>query len=259
MRPDISYTSPLMNRHHQLIQTLDSNLRCVNAFKGRIEWVIVNLRCAATPDNAEWQQSDILIRTAAADLLQRGWVRYYTGTIDSYHQPICKNLATRHATGTFVINLDIDNVISIKDTNTLLMLGNDLEVTLYHGWDGKWGSGTSGMFGLPRSLYDRLGGYNEEFAPYGYDEYDLRMRAQALTGWTPMRFCQRQVIQNTDEERARHLATSQPLLAQNTANRDLSQENIRRGELVCVPRRSAAIALTESPIQSKDETHTQSQ
>lgn len=244
MRPDISYTSPLMNRHHQLVQTLDTNLRCVNAFKGRVEWVIVNLLCAATPDNKEWQQSDAFIREAAADLIQRGWVRYYTGTVTSYHQSICKNLATRHATGTFVINLDIDNKISIKDTVALLEKAGDLQRILYHGWDSQWGTGTSGMFGLPRHLYDLLGGYNEEFAPYGYDEIDLRERASAMSGWPILRFCKRDVIQNTDEERRRHLESSLPLLDQNAANRNISQENIRRGTLVCVPHRSATIHLT---------------
>lgn len=243
MSPAISYTSPLMNRHHQLVQTLEPNLRCVNAFKGRVEWVIVNLRCTATPDNAEWQQSDVLIREAAAELLERGWVRYYTGTVDHYHQSICKNLATRHATGVFVINLDIDNKISLKDTIALLERGEELNRTLYHGWDGTWGSGTSGMFGLPRHLYDLLGGYNEEFAPYGYDEYDLRARATAMTGWPTTRLCQRQVIQNTDAERAQHLGTETPLLDQNAANRALSQENIRNGKLVCNPHHSAAILL----------------
>jgi hypothetical protein len=239
--PDISYTSPLMNRHSQLSVTLDENLRCVSAFKGRVEWVILNLKKAGA-DLTEWTASDELIRTKGADLIKRGWLTYVTGTLDSYHQCVCKNLVKSAASGRFLINLDIDNRISIKDTIQLLQL--DLDHVLYHGFDGKWGTGSSGMFGLPQSLFRNLGGYNEEFLPYGYDEMDLMNRAVAATGYPIHRFSTRQTaIQNTDTDRAAHLADARPLQVQNTTNRATSQANIAAGRLVCRPVLSQSVTL----------------
>jgi hypothetical protein len=239
--PDISYTSPLMNRHKQLSETLSDNLRCVAAFKGRVEWVILNLKKAGG-DDAEWAASDELIKSKGADLIERGYLTYVTGTLDSYHQCVCKNLVKGAAHGRFLINLDIDNRISIKDTNQLLTM--DLDHILYHGFDGKWGTGSSGMFGLPRTVFRDLGGYNEEFLPYGYDEMDLMNRATAATGFPIHRFSTRQTaIQNTDADRAANLVDTRPLQEQNATNRATSQANIAAGRLVCRPVVSQMIAL----------------
>ena len=243
MTPRISYCSPLMNRHRQLMETLSDNCLVVAAFKGRVEWVIVNIR--RYDDDAEWAQSDAAIRSEGANLIRRGWLTYATATMATYHQSICKNLVARAAHGDFLINLDIDNKISIKDTVQLLGRGSDIENTLYHGWDGKWGTGTSGMLGLPRAVFHGLGGYNEEFQPYGYDEYDLMLRAQLGAPTLQVaRFCSRATIANTDEERSRHLGTAALLQDMNAANREISRANILAGRLTCTPTRSAAIALS---------------
>lgn len=225
------------------METLTDNCRVVAAFKGRVEWVIVNI--ARDADDAAWAASDAVIRSEGADLMRRGWLTYATATMPTYHQSVCKNLVARAAHGDFLINLDIDNKISIKDTVQLLGLGEVLDNTLYHGWDGKWGTGTSGMLGLPRAVFHGLGGYNEEFQPYGYDEYDLMQRAQlAAPTLRVARFCNRATIANTDEERSQHLGTAAPLQDLNVANREISRANILAGRLVCTPTRSAAIALS---------------
>jgi hypothetical protein len=230
-----------MNRHSQLAATIDDNLRCVAAFKGRVEWVILNLK-KTSGDDTEWTASDIMIRTKGVDLMSRGWLTYVTGTLDAYHQCVCKNLVKGAAHGRFLVNLDIDNKISIQDTSKLL--GMDLDHILYHGFDGKWGTGSSGMFGLPRAVFHELGGYNEEFLPYGYDEMDLMARATAASGFPLVRFSSRPTaIQNTDVDRAANLANTRPLQEQNAANRTTSQANIAAGRLVCKPVMSNMIRL----------------
>ncbi len=225
------------------METLAENCRVVAAFKGRVEWVIVNI--ARSDNDMEWATSDTAIRAEGADLIRRGWLTYATATMVTYHQSVCKNLVARAAHGDFLINLDIDNKISIKDTVQLLGLGANLGNTLYHGWDGKWGSGTSGMLGLPRAVFHGLGGYNEEFQPYGYDEYDLMQRVQLGAPTLHLvRFCSRATIANTDEERSRHLGTAKPLQDLNVANREISRANLLAGRLTCTPIHSAAIALS---------------
>jgi hypothetical protein len=244
--PDISYTSPLMNRHRQLSETLTNNLQCIAAFKGRVEWVILNLKKNGT-DETEWAASDALIRSKGADLMRRGYLTYVTGTLDYYHQCVCKNLVKGAAHGRFLINLDIDNKISIKDTNQLLTM--DLDHMLYHGFDGKWGTGSSGMFGIPRSLFRELGGYNENFLPYGYDEMDLMNRAILASKYPVHRFSSRQTaIQNTDTDRAAHLADPRPLHEQNIVNRELSQTNIAAGRIVCDPHISQYVHLEKQTV-----------
>jgi hypothetical protein len=244
--PDISYTSPLMNRHRQLSETLTNNLQCIAAFHGRVEWVILNLKKAGA-DETEWAASDALIRDRGADLIRRGYLTYVTGTLDSYHQCVCKNLVKAAAHGRFLINLDIDNRISIKDTIQLLTL--DLDHVMYHGFDGKWGTGSSGMFGLPRSLFRELGGYNEDFLPYGYDEMDLMNRATIASKFPVHRFSSRQTaVQNTDTDRTAHLADSRPLQEQNIANRERSQENIAAGRLICFPHISQHVHLEKQTV-----------
>jgi hypothetical protein len=230
-----------MNRHRQLSETFTENLRCIAAFHGRVEWVILNLKKAGA-DETEWAASDELIRNRGADLIRRGYLTYVTGTLESYHQCVCKNLVKRAAHGRFLINLDIDNRISIKDTIQLLTM--DLEHSLYHGFDGKWGTGSSGMFGLPRSLFQELGGYNEDFLPYGYDEMDLMNRATVASKYPIYRFSTRQTaIQNTDADRAAHLADPRPLQEQNAENRECSQANIAAGRLICFPHISQHIQV----------------
>lgn len=233
-----------MNRHRQLQETFTENCRMIAACKGRVEWVIVNIRRSGKDDDA-WTASDRLIREDGKELIRKGWLVYRTATMSAYHQSICKNLAARPATGDFLINLDIDNRISIRDTVRLLSTP-DLKNVLYHGWDGAWGTGTSGMIGVHRDIFAQIGGYNEELLPYGYDEYDLMNRALASSpSMQVIRFCSRQAaVPNTAAERSQHLDTAYSLHECNLANREVSKTNVTAGRLVCVPRLSAAITLS---------------
>lgn len=244
-----------MNRHRQLQATFAENCRMIAACKGRVEWVIVNIRRGADTAGPcptdEWAASDELIRTAGADLIRRGWLVYQTAVLSSYHQAVCKNLAARVASGSFLINLDIDNRISIADTVRLLSLGSELERVVYHGWDGRWGTGTSGMLGVPRQIYRAIGGYNEELLPYGYEEYDLMNRIRAFSPCIQkLQFCTRTSIPNTDAERRQHLSSDLTLQELNRANRATSVENITAGRLVCTPIHSSSVVLSGvGPLQ----------
>jgi hypothetical protein len=246
-RPLITYVSPLLNRHSQLDGTFRQNIRVIEAFNGTVEWVILNMRSRATPDNKEWVASDTLIRTEGAVAISRGWLTYVTATVDSYHQSICRNVASRSVHGEFMIGLDIDNIISIVDTHRLISMGLEkLNGILYHGWDGVWGNGTAGMIGVTRKRFEEIGGYNEEFLPYGYEEFDLMNRLLAkYPELEYTRFGKRTVIQNTDEERQVNLTDTQtPLSIQNQKNRELSQCNIREGRYVCTPVYSVRIPFS---------------
>jgi len=231
-RPMISYCSPLMNRHWQLEQTLAANLQCVAAFKGRVEWVITNIRRQDDLSGADWVASDALIRREGADLIERGWLRYHRTELSEWNPSAGKNLGKYYATGEFLINMDIDNRISIPDTCRLLKL--DLGATIYHGFNGIWGSGTSGMVGVPRAVFYAIGGYNEELVGYGFDDIDFLMRAQRFSGMQVTQFCTRTTIPNSARERTENiLSTNVSLEEQSASNKAASLARIQRGQLIC--------------------------
>jgi len=219
-----------MNRHWQLEQTLVSNLQVISAFKGRIEWVIVNIRRADI--SGDWSASDTLIRSKGAELIEKGWLTYRTTTLPEWNPAWGKNLGKFLAAGDFLINLDIDNLISIADTARLLK--SDLTKLVYHGFNGTWGTGTSGMVGVPRSVFFATGGYNEDLVGYGFDDIDFLMRAQRLSGLEVVQFCTRKTIPNSEAERTGNILSTTATLQEQTArNRANALANISAGELVC--------------------------
>ena len=230
--PTISYCSPLMNRHWQLKETFTANCRCVEALKGRIEWVIVNIRRADDVSGVDWVASDALIRSEGASLLERGVLRYFTTTLPEWNPAWGKNLGKMLARGAFLINLDIDNFISIADTMRLLK--SNLAGMVYHGFSGQWGTGTSGMIGVPRSVFFATGGYKEELVGYGFDDIDFLRRAQAVSHLPVEMFCTRRTIANDAAERTANIrATHGTLQEQNAANRVRSERDLAAGKLRC--------------------------
>lgn len=232
MQPVISYCSPLMNRHWQLKETFAANCRCIEALKGRVEWVIVNIRRADDVSGTDWLTSDAFIRNEGAALLESGLLRYFTTELPEWNPAWAKNLGKMMARGDFLINLDIDNYISIVDTMRLLKM--NLAGTLYHGFSGQWGTGTSGMVGVPRAVFFATGGYKEDLVGYGYDDVDFLKRARILSGLPIATFCTRRTIANDTAERTANIrATSVSLLEQNAANRVRSEHDIAVGRLRC--------------------------
>jgi hypothetical protein len=221
-----------MNRHWQLVQTLESNLQCIAAFKGRVEWVITNIHRADDVSGTDWSASDALIKEKAAALLEKGWVRYHTTTMREWNPSIAKNIGKFCAIGKFLINLDIDNTISVADTVRLLKL--DLDHTIYYGFDGTWGSGTSGMVGVPRAVFFAVGGYNEDLVGYGFDDYDFLVRCSYHSGFSVAQFCSRKTIPNSTEDRISNItSTSATLQDQADANKQFALSRIEAGHLVC--------------------------
>lgn len=221
-----------MNRHWQLKETFSSNCRCVEALRGRVEWVIVNIRRADDISGEDWAASDKFIRTEGAALLEQGLLRYFTTELPEWNPSWAKNLGKMLARGAFLINLDIDNYISIVDTMQLLKL--NLDGILYHGFSGQWGTGTSGMVGIPRAVFYATGGYKEDLVGYGYDDVDFLTRAYAVSQLPVKRFCTRRTIANDMIDRtANILVTRASLSEQNAENRRRSERDIAAGHLRC--------------------------
>jgi hypothetical protein len=232
MNAIISYCSPLMNRHWQLKETFAANCRCVNALEGRLEWVIVNIRRADDVSDTDWSASDTLIRSEGAALLEQGTLRYYTTKLPEWNPSWGKNLGKFLARGSFLINLDIDNFISIPDTMRLMKM--NLAGTLYHGFSGDGGDGTCGMIGVPRAVFFATGGYKEDLVGYGHEDVDFLRRAQALSNYPVETFCTRRTIDNDTAERTANIrSVSTTLKEQRYANKIASKRDLKAGKLRC--------------------------
>jgi len=230
--PRISYCSPLMNRHWQLRETLAANLRCVAAFKGAVDWVIVNIRRADDVSGTDWQASHDLILSEGAVALAAGHLLYYTTVLPEWNPSWGKNLGLFLGRGDFLINLDIDNFISIKDTAKLL--GLDLDRMIYHGFDGTYGNGTHGMVGTPRSLFFAVGGYKEDLIGYGGDDWDFLTRAHMVGRLPVQTFATRKTIQNDADQRTANIrCTTLPLEEQNRLNVERARAAIAAGQMTC--------------------------
>ena len=88
-----------------------------------------------------------------------------------------KNVAHRMATGDFLVNLDADNILTPEYLEWLQGVVNAGVpcIIFTHAW-----GGGGGRIGLPREAFLSLGGYDERFDDWGYDDNDLLERGRRV-------------------------------------------------------------------------------
>ena len=86
-----------------------------------------------------------------------------------------KNVAHLMATGDFLVNLDADNILTLEYLRWLegVVSGSAPCIVFTHAW-----GGGGGRIGLPRQAFLSLGGYDERFDGWGYDDNDLLERGR---------------------------------------------------------------------------------
>jgi len=87
-----------------------------------------------------------------------------------------KNKAHNEAVGDILINVDADNYLSIEYVQSILdIFSNDMNVIVYGEKDN-----VGGRIAISRRNFLRLGGYDERFKSWGYDDIDFIYRARNL-------------------------------------------------------------------------------
>ena len=107
--------------------------------------------------------------------LDLGYLRYYyTEELKNWNASIAKNTSHLYASGEFVMNLDCDNFTgpdgALFVLKQLERFGDNL---LLHQFSGNLTDGSFGRIGSAKSYFLAVGGYDETFAPMGYQDVDL--------------------------------------------------------------------------------------
>lgn len=156
----ISICTQIKNRLHQFEETFKKNIDEINKHEN-IEWVIVDVNSNDGLKN--FIEKNIQTKINYFECLE------FVG----YSIPIAKNFAARLSSGDYVFNLDADNFLGsivdkIIEKN---YIGINCEVT---------GLGVFGRIGCDKSIFKKVGGYDESFLPAGHHEQDFFSRCRLV-------------------------------------------------------------------------------
>jgi hypothetical protein len=158
----ISLCTTVRNRRSQFQATFCDNLNALSTCQN-VEWIIL--------DYGSSQNEFELFRKAHPPT----WVHWVRMEAAYWHTPRAKNAAVHASTGDIVMNFDVDQRLK----NAIAAAQKAGDRTLVHNWSGVSRDGTCGRIACSRRVFDRLGGYDEDFLPCGYDDLDLIARAAA--------------------------------------------------------------------------------
>lgn len=173
----ISFCTTCHNRAKDLRKTLVQNIRD-NLDYPNLEFVVLNYN-SGDDLHKLMQLSDLRFP------IKLSKVKYFiTRQPQSYNFPHSKNVAFRAASGKIVVNIDADAYTG-KGFASFINAASQLCPTKAFFSRGE--INLQGRVGMYKTDFEALGGYNEEFTGYGFDEYDLMMRAMSsgfkLMGW----------------------------------------------------------------------------
>lgn len=163
-----------MNRINQISKTLLKNLESNK--NPNIEFILIDF------GSSDGLQNFILNNKDFKKYLESKHLKYfYIKELNNWHASIAKNTAHMFSTGYYVVNLDCDNYIGENGGDFLLDIFKDKgKNTLVTQRDFMYGSGCAGRIALSKENFLKLGGYNEQFYPMGYQDCDLIERAKKL-------------------------------------------------------------------------------
>lgn len=168
----ISLCITCKGRLWQLKQTLPKNLEDVSGFPN-VEFVVVDY--ASEDGLKEW-----VVNTMTREVGKRLVYGEVQGQGTSeFRRSHAKNCAHLLATGDVLVNLDADNFVGrgyVQFLDDYFSRGYSLAVTNLS-FLTKLGESAGGRLAISKDLFLDLGGYDEEFIGYGYEDMDLRERA----------------------------------------------------------------------------------
>lgn len=199
--PSLSFCTAVMNRTHHLKMTLPENL--ASQPQRGVEFVIANY--GSRDDLDEWIHSNF------RDEMRTGRIRYVRNRRPRYfHHSKAKNCAHRAAQGDIVCNLDADNIAGRGLTDHLRDVFSRETDSLVQ-FVGNYSA--HGRIALLRHHFEELGGYDESFAGWGLEDYELVNRACALRHLTLEKCELRQFAGCLDHSDEARLENMSPLLA----------------------------------------------
>ena len=170
----LTFVMALMNRSHQIEQTLLKNLEDNWEDRADVEFLLMDVNSKDGFRN--WIREQNLEK-----YIECGYLRYYeTEILDQWHASIGKNTATHQARGTIVVTLDCDNFTGYRGGRFVITQfeQNDYNCVV-HQYDWKPQNGNFGRIALTKKKFNEIGGYDQSLMPMGYQDWDLIKRAEA--------------------------------------------------------------------------------
>ena len=163
----ISICTTCMNRASDLKMTLMQNIKD-NQDYPNIEFIVLNY---GSTDNLH----NFMLSNDLKYLMKMGIVKYFiTKTPKYYSMAHSRNIAFLNATGCIVTNVDADNYTGKGFADYLNKLA---EIAPEKAFFAKGKRMMHGRIGMYKEEFVQLGGYNEDFNGYGFDDHDLMARA----------------------------------------------------------------------------------
>jgi len=215
-----------MNRLYQIERTLGKNLADNRMFGHLVEFILVDF--GSKDGLMDWIKQNFM------DDIESGLLKYYyTDKMKSWHASIAKNTSHLYANGDVLMNLDCDNYTGYNGGKFVIQqfMNIDDDIILHQVYI--YLDGSFGRIGMRREFFHAIGGYNEAFAPMGYEDIDLLERLKAL-GLRYVHAGDRRynnAIPNTREESIGNIIHKVEWDEMNRSNRLMSDRNISEGRV----------------------------
>ena len=233
----ISFLTSCMNRCNNLKKTYLENIANSKPTKNiKVEFVLLNYN--SKDDLDEWVNNNLLNADIDFKYLQTKRPKYFD-------MSNAKNILGKHASGDILCWLDADNY-TYDGFVTFLADNFDKNKNLV--FQVSWSKKTSGMCGriaCTKKNFQKVGGYNEEFTGWGYEELDFCQRLKSfncILREIPLRYLGKE--ENDEKERMENYApniikrmpNNHPLshmqYVSNFKNFNLSKKNIAHGNII---------------------------
>jgi len=168
-QPMLSFCTVAMNRRSHIEETLPVNL-AQNRSKS-IQFVLL--------DYNSQDGLDQYIKENFREQIIDGSLVYYKYTSASrFHRSHSRNMAFHLATGDIVCNLDADNFAGEGFGKYVQDLMDHKKNLCLTGLENQWRHDASGKLCVSKSNFLEVTGYDENFAGYGFEDYDIVNRLQ---------------------------------------------------------------------------------
>jgi glycosyltransferase involved in cell wall biosynthesis len=168
MYKQISFCSTCRNRLWQLKDTLPHNLDSISD-----EHDIVLVDYGSTDGLSDWIWNNF-----SEFIENKRLVFFEVKNEVIWNVSRAKNLAHRLASGDYLFNLDADNFLTPSDIKII----NECRMQSLNTWQfsGIFPDGSYGRIGVPKKIFDEVGGYDETLLPMGSQDFDLLRRIESI-------------------------------------------------------------------------------